>query len=110
MDHISQHHCVHYVNWSEELLYQDKTFTLLTINFGCAGDDCIGILEGTSNLYIEQVTCGPGHGIRCNSLTKFSIRSDYRTIQFTVSRHICTLQRIYDIIMQCGKPWQISIL
>jgi len=38
---------------------KDKSF-----NFGCAGDDCIGILEGSWNLYIEQVTCGPGHGIR----------------------------------------------
>jgi hypothetical protein len=35
-----------------------------SFNFGCAGDDCIGILEGTSNLAIEKVTCGPGHGIR----------------------------------------------
>jgi len=35
---------------------------LQNLNIG-TGDDCICILEGTSNLNIEEVTCGQGHGI-----------------------------------------------
>ncbi|XP_047949598.1 polygalacturonase-like [Salvia hispanica] len=32
------------------------------------GDDCIAVSPGTSNLFVQNVACGPGHGISIGSL------------------------------------------
>ncbi|XP_058087244.1 probable polygalacturonase At1g80170 isoform X2 [Magnolia sinica] len=35
-----------------------------------SGDDCISIVNGTSNLKMKNIDCGPGHGISIGSLGK----------------------------------------
>lgn len=35
-----------------------------------AGDDCVSIQTGCSNIYVHNVNCGPGHGISIGSLGK----------------------------------------
>uniref|UniRef100_A0A803L0K9 Polygalacturonase n=1 Tax=Chenopodium quinoa TaxID=63459 RepID=A0A803L0K9_CHEQI len=40
-----------------------------------AGDDCISIQTGCSNVYIHSVNCGPGHGISIGSLGKFNTKA-----------------------------------
>ncbi|VVB08636.1 unnamed protein product [Arabis nemorensis] len=40
------------------------------------GDDCIAILDGTTDLDISDVRCGPGHGISVGSLGKYKGEKD----------------------------------
>ncbi|KAG5251857.1 Exopolygalacturonase precursor family protein [Salix suchowensis] len=47
------------------------------------GDDCISIGQGSTNVLISQVFCGPGHGISVGSLGKYNNEEDVNGILVT---------------------------
>ncbi|XP_019093764.1 PREDICTED: polygalacturonase-like, partial [Camelina sativa] len=44
------------------------------------GDDCVSIGPGTNGLWIENVACGPGHGISIGSLGKESVEAGVQNV------------------------------
>ncbi|CAN0855682.1 Exopolygalacturonase (Fragment) [Linum grandiflorum] len=53
------------------------------------GDDCVGIIQGCTDVAIKKVFCGPGHGISIGSLGKYEDEKDVRGV--TVKN--CTLRK-----------------
>uniref|UniRef100_A0A2C9VKX6 Polygalacturonase-like n=1 Tax=Manihot esculenta TaxID=3983 RepID=A0A2C9VKX6_MANES len=47
------------------------------------GDDCVSIGPGTSNLWVQNVVCGPGHGISIGSLGKDLQESGVQNVTVT---------------------------
>ncbi|XP_058101926.1 polygalacturonase-like isoform X1 [Magnolia sinica] len=49
---------------------QQSTGVTITGTSIKTGDDCISVGPGTMNLWVENIACGPGHGISIGSLGK----------------------------------------
>ena len=50
---------------------KSKVVKILDTNIG-TGDDCISVGDGTSQLTVTNVKCGPGHGISIGSLGRYA--------------------------------------
>ncbi|GAA0183650.1 hypothetical protein LIER_31026 [Lithospermum erythrorhizon] len=55
-------------------LQNSKDVIIRSSNLAC-GDDCVSIQTGCSNVYVQNVNCGPGHGISIGSLGKDSSKA-----------------------------------
>ena len=69
-----------------------------------AGDDCISIQTGCSNVYIHNVNCGPGHGISIGGLGKENTKACVSniTVRDVVMHGTMTGVRI--------KTWQVFLI
>lgn len=83
----------------------NSSWLIKALNFNCfAGDDCISIQTGCSNVYVHNVNCGPGHGISIGSLGKDNTRACVSNIT------------VRDVIMHNTmngvriKTWQVKYM
>jgi galacturan 1,4-alpha-galacturonidase len=48
----------------------NSSYIKITKSKIATGDDCVSVGQGSSNIYVTDVTCGPGHGFSIGSLGK----------------------------------------
>lgn len=73
------------------------TLNILTICVLYSGDDCISIVNASSNIKMKRIYCGPGHGIRYHQIfiSQFSSKSMLIMLKFRV---LMVAQRFSDTI------------
>ncbi|WZZ48420.1 hypothetical protein YC2023_048527 [Brassica napus] len=66
------------------------------------GDDCIALNQGSVNIYIERVLCGPGHGISIGSLGDHADEEGVNNV--TVTNSVFTKTRNGVRIKSWARP------
>ncbi|XP_038699689.1 polygalacturonase-like [Tripterygium wilfordii] len=66
------------------------------------GDDCVSVGPGTTNLWIENIACGPGHGISIGSLGKDFQEAGVQNVTVTSVQFIGTENGVR--IKSWGRP------
>jgi len=61
---------------------RSSQITITNADIG-TGDDCISFGAGTQDITVNQVTCGPGHGISVGSLGKYQSEEPVSGIRVT---------------------------
>ncbi|KAK7363549.1 hypothetical protein VNO77_05695 [Canavalia gladiata] len=54
---------------------------IMSRNTIATGDDCISMIQGVSNIFINRLKCGPGHGISIGSLGKYEDELEVKGIR-----------------------------
>ncbi|KAL5163439.1 Polygalacturonase [Glycine soja] len=54
---------------------------IMSRNTIATGDDCVSLIPGLRNIFINKLKCGPGHGISIGSLGKYADEGDVRGVR-----------------------------
>ncbi|XP_027368695.1 exopolygalacturonase-like [Abrus precatorius] len=54
---------------------------IISRNTIATGDDCISMIQGVKNIFINRLKCGPGHGISIGSLGKYEDEQEVRGVR-----------------------------
>ncbi|KAF8731906.1 hypothetical protein HU200_015852 [Digitaria exilis] len=74
------------------------------------GDDCMSIEDGTKNLHVKNIVCGPGHGISIGSLGDHGSRAHVVNVTVDTAWLYCTMNGARIKTWQGGRGYAKNIV